>query len=341
MNPPPRPAATPGKIYLHQPTGQRVYTLLPAADDNWQVVVLPTREVRTVPVTELRSPLESPALVEMVIPDEQGWQYACDCCHGEQEVSVPTAPGSPTSARRRCPRCYGRGLDPAAEVIVESEVGSITMTTPNAYRVGEAADLLGVHPQTMREWADQGTVAAYRVGPRQERRIPATEIDRLRGGQSKAAPAGAGHLVNQLQAPAVSPAPVPAPTPAVVGPPLPALLYYRMDEGTPPAHLETGLARLREAAAQFAAAAPPVEITDVGSGSDAQRPGLLRLFDLVQSRQVSAVVVADLTHLAVAADARAYIQRFCRSFGVPVVVVPPLVGMLDHESSPDGGSHAE
>jgi excisionase family DNA binding protein len=46
--------------------------------------------------------------------------------------------------------------------------------------LGEAAALLGVHPATLRRWADQGDVLVM-VTPGGHRRFPRTEIERLMG----------------------------------------------------------------------------------------------------------------------------------------------------------------
>lgn len=46
--------------------------------------------------------------------DKIAWQYACDRCKGEEQISVPSSPGSGTSARRACPRCHGKHIDPEA-----------------------------------------------------------------------------------------------------------------------------------------------------------------------------------------------------------------------------------
>ena len=45
--------------------------------------------------------------------------------------------------------------------------------------VGEAAELLHVHPNTLRRWEAMGMVQARRVGPRQDRRFLREDIVRL------------------------------------------------------------------------------------------------------------------------------------------------------------------
>ena len=42
---------------------------------------------------------------------------------------------------------------------------------------GEAAKLLGLHPETMRRWADRGIIKSYRLGPRQNRRYRREDIE--------------------------------------------------------------------------------------------------------------------------------------------------------------------
>ena len=43
-------------------------------------------------------------------------------------------------------------------------------------QVKEVADLLGIHPNTVRIWADSGILRSYRIGPRRDRRIPMAGI---------------------------------------------------------------------------------------------------------------------------------------------------------------------
>ena len=45
--------------------------------------------------------------------------------------------------------------------------------------VGQAADLLHVHPDTLRRWAAKGLLPTYRVGPRRDRRFPSIEVINL------------------------------------------------------------------------------------------------------------------------------------------------------------------
>ncbi len=43
-------------------------------------------------------------------------------------------------------------------------------------QVKEVAELLGIHPNTVRIWTDSGVLAAYRIGPRKDRRIPLAAV---------------------------------------------------------------------------------------------------------------------------------------------------------------------
>ncbi len=46
-------------------------------------------------------------------------------------------------------------------------------------QVKEVAELLGIHPNTVRIWSDSGFLKSYRIGPRKDRRIPLTAIKHL------------------------------------------------------------------------------------------------------------------------------------------------------------------
>ncbi|MCH8991003.1 MAG: helix-turn-helix domain-containing protein [Acidobacteria bacterium] len=45
--------------------------------------------------------------------------------------------------------------------------------------VSQAADLLHVHPDTLRRWAAKGLLRSYRVGPRRDRRFRSLEVINL------------------------------------------------------------------------------------------------------------------------------------------------------------------
>jgi excisionase family DNA binding protein len=45
--------------------------------------------------------------------------------------------------------------------------------------VRHVARLLGVHESTVRMWADSNVLESYRIGPRQDRRIPMASVRRV------------------------------------------------------------------------------------------------------------------------------------------------------------------
>ena len=52
--------------------------------------------------------------------------------------------------------------------------------------VGQAADLLNVHTNTVRRWAQQGVLNAYRIGTRRDRRFRRSDVEGLLKGNSEA-----------------------------------------------------------------------------------------------------------------------------------------------------------
>jgi excisionase family DNA binding protein len=47
------------------------------------------------------------------------------------------------------------------------------------YTTTEMARFLGVHPNTVRNWSDQGLLRAVRLGPRRDRRFTRQELNRF------------------------------------------------------------------------------------------------------------------------------------------------------------------
>ena len=51
--------------------------------------------------------------------------------------------------------------------------------TETLLTVREAAQLLNMHSNTLRRWTERGILRAYRIGPRGDRRLRRTDVNRL------------------------------------------------------------------------------------------------------------------------------------------------------------------
>ena len=66
----------------------------------------------------------------------------------------------------------------------DTQVQSIAVTDqskaragfPRMLRVGEAASLLHVHPNTLRKWNSDGLISSYRIGRRGDRRFTLADL---------------------------------------------------------------------------------------------------------------------------------------------------------------------
>ena len=47
---------------------------------------------------------------------------------------------------------------------------------PRMVPVGEASQILHVHPNTLRKWSDQGLIPTYRIGQRRDRRFAEEDL---------------------------------------------------------------------------------------------------------------------------------------------------------------------
>ena len=57
-------------------------------------------------------------------------------------------------------------------------------TVPSALlSTAQAAQLLGVHPNTIRNWEEQNLLQAFRIGPRRDRRFRREDLERFLGMQ--------------------------------------------------------------------------------------------------------------------------------------------------------------
>lgn len=52
-------------------------------------------------------------------------------------------------------------------------------------RIREAAELLGVNPETLRRWDNEGRLKAVRIGKRQDRRYKPEDVKKIIDGQTK------------------------------------------------------------------------------------------------------------------------------------------------------------
>ncbi len=63
---------------------------------------------------------------------------------------------------------------------------SVPATPPALLSTAQAAQLLGVHPNTIRNWEEQNLLRAFRVGPRRDRRFRREDLERFLGMQADA-----------------------------------------------------------------------------------------------------------------------------------------------------------
>ncbi len=70
-------------------------------------------------------------------------------------------------------------------------------TTKAMLTIREASRLLNVHSNTLRRWAEQGLVKAYRIGPRGDRRFRREDIAALLMERTKHSKANARRMSPQ------------------------------------------------------------------------------------------------------------------------------------------------
>ena len=128
-------------------------------------------------------------------------------------------------------------------------------------RVGVVARRLGLHPITVRRWLKSGQIRSVRIG--REARIPLSEVERLLGEQ---------------------------PTGVIA-------LYGRVSGHDQKPTLLTQLEALQVWAEKERSGRETIQISDIGSGLNAERRGLQRLLRLAQDRQIVEVVVTNKDRL--------------------------------------------
>ena len=69
----------------------------------------------------------------------------------------------------RCGEVTGEGI---AIILRNNPVGAVT----KLLAVGEASQILSVHPNTLRKWSDRGMIPTYRIGNRGDRRFVMSDL---------------------------------------------------------------------------------------------------------------------------------------------------------------------
>lgn len=57
-------------------------------------------------------------------------------------------------------------------------------TPDRMLKISEVAEMLHVHPNTLRRWSNRGIIESYRLGPRGDHRFPESEVARFIGESS-------------------------------------------------------------------------------------------------------------------------------------------------------------
>jgi len=150
-----------------------------------------------------------------------------------------------------------------------------------AYKIGQASKMLGVHPNTLRNWRKQGKIKAVKVG--RDWVYPEEEILRLLQMERDNAVA----------------------------------LYARVSSHDQKKDLETQLEFLRQKVAKDFEKA--YEIKDVASGLKGDRKGLLKLIELAKERKIRAIAITYPDRLTrFGYDA---FKEFFKAIGVEIIEV--------------------
>jgi excisionase family DNA binding protein len=164
------------------------------------------------------------------------------------------------------------------------------------YRMGEAARLLDVHPNTIRRWEAEGKLRCEWTPGGKERRIPESEIRRILG------------ITAEGNTDAVA-------------------LYGRVSGHGQRDDLKTQVQCLEvEFAPRFTEA---YTITDIGSGLNARRRGLHRLMDMARSRSVRAIAITYKDRLT--RFGFEYLEAFFAAHDVEILVLYPDEGQTPED----------
>ena len=74
----------------------------------------------------------------------------------------------------------------------EDQAGRLVKPPSELISVGQVAAILNVHENTVRRWAAEGRLTAYRVGTRGDRRFHRTEVEQLLNRVEEWLPSGRG-----------------------------------------------------------------------------------------------------------------------------------------------------
>jgi excisionase family DNA binding protein len=111
----------------------------------------------------------------MTTKTKQAYIYYCEDCRAINDWA--------RAKRRVRTLCGACNYIRTCYIVERVETKDVGVEAPQAVRTGEAAVLLGVSPQTVRNWCDGGRLE-YVMLPSGQRRISVREIERvLRGGK--------------------------------------------------------------------------------------------------------------------------------------------------------------
>jgi len=159
------------------------------------------------------------------------------------------------------------------------------------YRTGEAAKRLGVTKMTVLRWIRAGKIRAYKIG--REHRIPESEIKRILEGKV----------------------------------PDEVVIYARVSSRDQKEDLERQIENLKSYCATKGYKVARI-ITDIASGLNENRKGLRQLFRLVESGEITKVVITYKDRLT--RFGFRYLEQYFSSHGVEIEVI-----FDDEEKTPE------
>jgi predicted site-specific integrase-resolvase len=156
-------------------------------------------------------------------------------------------------------------------------------------KMGDACKFLGVQAGILRKWDKDGFIKTIRT-PGNMRLFDITSIN----------PSGSITEIRKKEQPSV-------------------ILYARVSSAKQSQDLERQKTFLQENLPDKYSGHPIIEVSDVGSGINFKRKGLLRILGLVKENRVSTIVVASRDRLA--RFGWELIEWMCTSYGTQIVVL--------------------